>query len=499
MSVLSLQDRMKKPEIKKSKFGLNHVHNTTGQLGRLYPVLCEEVLPNDYWKCRASHIINFMPLAGKVQTRCDLYLHWFFVPTRVMHNSLIPENGTISKFENIITGRSEQGFVVKDLYNMTLDENAIGQYLGLPQTTFNAHLEVSKYPLWGYIQIYNDYYRNKVLQAKLADGDLDYYDPPLLRNWRKDYFTSAMAYPQFGDPSRVEIDINYFDQSRAWSDGNPPSAGNIKIDEYGGLTDGSDAAINIDNVEEAGVDVNDIRFAYAYQDWLVRMLQSGDDYGEHLKMVFGVEVQDKRLQRAEYLGGYTKPVIINDVTQMAPAYDSADELISPLGTQGGAGYSFGDGDEVSFFAEEHGFIYCILSILPKSQYAGGVPKKFLRYYPLDLFYPQFAYLPEQEILKMEVAETGDQDTNEETFGYIERYAEYKHINDKTSGEMVKQLKQLNFARIFNSEQVLDEDFLKANIREDAFAVQGDIHWYGQFGFDIEAERPMPFNVDGLTL
>lgn len=497
MSVLSLQDRVKMATPDKSTFDLSHTHTTTGHLGKLIPVTCLEVLPNENWEIDISHILQLMPLAGKLQHQVDSYIHAFFVPARVAHDNF--KSSVTNNWEKMITGRSEQTLPEYNLNGHTIAAHSIGDYLGIPQREYRQDTMINKLPLWCYMQIYNDYYRNKILQDKITDDDYNYTMQPLFRNWRKDYFTSIMPFPQYGDASRVSLDITYLQQSNVYlNDGSIPADQDLTIKT--GRTYGSteNRPVRIQNISEAGINVNDIRWAYAYQDWLVRLLQAGDDYHEHLALIFGVDSSDKRLQRAEYIGGYDSPVVINDVIQNAPVLNSNDEEVSPMGTPGGTGYTHGSKQNITYFSEEHGYIMVIVSIMPKTTYYGGLHKMFSRFMALDFFFPQFAFLPEQEVLNKEVACVGVTATDNNVFGYIERYGEYKHINDRMSGQMVKDFAHLNFCRIFTISQNLDEAFLRADVRQDAFAVQDDIHFYGIFGFRIKALRPMPFNVDNLT-
>lgn len=493
MSVLALNDKVKQPSIDKSNFDLSHVHSLTGSMGRLIPVLTEEVIPGDNWKLRVNHILRFLPMAGPINHRVDVFFHAFFVPNRIVWSS----------WEEFITGRSANETPKINLRAKTIAEDSIGSYMGIPSKIYPniRDIYVNKLPLLGYVQIYNDYYRNRVIQDKVDATYIDYNTKVFERNWRKDYFTSQVPFPQLGNPAAVAMDITYLNTAKTT---NPQNAeyglfSRDAIDQGYIYLGASQQSTGIENIYEISVDVNELRYAYAMQDWLVRMLKSGDDYADQLKLVFGVNSSDARLQRAEYIGGYQSPVIINDVTAVAKNYDSQGEVVSPLGEQGGQAHTYGNSEEISCYVEEHGYIHVIMSVIPKSAHYGGIARHFLRDVPTDFYFPQFAYLPEQETKSIEVSVVGDVD-DDHTFGYIERYAEYKHRNDKISGFMATDFKHLNFANIYSTHQTLNSTFIKSVVRDDAFAIDNaTMQFFGQVGFQIDAERPMPFNVDGINI
>lgn len=494
MSILALKNQIDEPRLKKSTFDLGHVHATTGYFGELRPVGIFEVLPNDNWKMKINHIIRCLPLSGPLTTRVDVYLHAFFVS-----NQNLDETWT-----EFITGRSA---IVpsENIRNVTFEDDTIGAAYGIPRKTIGnlGDVFVSKFPLYGYVKIYNDFYRNKIVTDEVDPSLVAYSDKLYKRNWRKDYFTSAMPTPQFGSASQVDIDVSYKFAELSNETTNPPTASsNLQSTaQISGKTYMKTVADlekmyvkNIQN-DQVNVDVNDIRWAFALQNWLQLMLSAGDDYRDHLLYVFGVKSSDARHRKAEYIGGYTKPLIINDVTQLSETTGS-----HPLGEQAGQGVTYGQSEYLNFHAEEHGFIHVIMSVIPKSSHYGGLPKFFRKFTVTDYAFPQFANLPEQEILKEEIyLSSGPSD--QEVFGYLERYGEYKHYNDRISGQMDNEYKHLHFTRIAatTADAVLNTQFLQASVREDAFAVAGDIHYFGQIGFDIECSRVLPFNVDGVVI
>ena len=70
---------------KKSAFDLSHTKSmTTGFDGKLYPILCEAVLPGDVWKGTSNILGRVTPLVQPIFGRFDIRTDFFFVPNRII-------------------------------------------------------------------------------------------------------------------------------------------------------------------------------------------------------------------------------------------------------------------------------------------------------------------------------------------------------------------------------------------------------------------------------
>lgn len=216
---------VKAPRIKRNAFDLSHTLLTSCDMGKLVPVLCQEVVPGDTFSMNSSFFVRFQPLIAPVMHNINVYFHSFFVPTRLIWDD----------FEEFIgwsdSDTSERPvvpyFTYEDLFSAfgSLDAakkglgvNTLNDYFGLPLpasgSSRGSSYHICSLPLRAYHFIWNEYYRDENLQDEFefsrASGR-EYFAPPepanlmelfTLRNrcWEKDYFTSALPWLQKGDP-----------------------------------------------------------------------------------------------------------------------------------------------------------------------------------------------------------------------------------------------------------------------------------------------------------
>ena len=158
----------------------------------------------------------------------------------------------------------------------------------------------------------------------------------------------------------------------------------------------------------------------------------------------------------------------------------------------GHGVAVGGGYNGSYYVEEHGYILGILSIMPKTAYQQGIHRTFTKFDPLDYYWPSFANIGEQEVkLKELYAYTAD---NEDTFGYVPRYAEYKFLSNRVAGEFRTSLNYWHLGRIFANKPGLNADFLECTDEdvERIFPIQdGEDYLYMQILNKVICRRPMP--------
>mgnify|MGYP000356225524 CR=1 FL=1 len=482
--------RMRRPGF--SAFDLSHEVKLSCNMGSLIPVLTQEIVPGDVFNCNTEVMVRFSPMIAPVMHRINVYVHYFFVPNRIVWD----------QWEEFITG-GQDGDSTPAMPTITMNNfnNSVGQlgdYMGIGYgvsgTTYQV--EVNALPFRAYQEIYNEYYRDETLQDPI-DWTVEGSAATLrTRCWEKDYFTSALPWTQRG--AEVGVPLTFNPQQNQpdevyWTTTNPPTlvttAGDVQNTAAGQITSGAtNLPSTIDNSASLDITINDLRQTSRLQEWLEKNARGGYRYIEQLLSHFGVRSSDARLQRPEYLGGSRQPVVISEVL------NTSATATQEQGTMAGHGIAVGAANRAKRRFEEHGWLFGIMSILPRTAYQQGVPRHFLRTDKLDYYFPEFAHLGEQEIKQLELYydKTQDQATNEATFGYQQRYAEYKYGCSRVAGDFRDTLDYWHMGRIFGSAPALNSTFVQSDPTTRIFAVEtGDQLWCQVYN-DVKARRPMPY-------
>lgn len=398
-----------------------------------------------------------------------------------------------------------------------------------------------------YQWVYDECYRNENIQGEILNKDVDFYGHEIVnrdefsklmqlryRNWSKDYFTSALPNTQrgidVGIPITAEVPISYqpptpeeviggdFTKLHLVS-GQAPSTNDyltnsaqipdsdydyylrneLNASTYFDVDNSSRLTGHLSNVVAT---INDLRLSVALQSWAEASMRGGARYPEILMSTFGVRPRDARLDRPECMGRISFPLQISEVLQTSQGTDD-----SPQGNMSGRGIAYGRGRYIHIFAEEHCLLHAYISIMPRASYMQGMPKRYFKFDKFDYYWPQFDALGEQAISCRELyydfnKNWDDPDTNDFTFGYQQRFCEYKDFPNQIHGDFkTLGLNGWHMGRIFASAPRLNEDFINyekeldsLNQRVFASGATNRSHILCQCYNRIRAKRPMSYQV-----
>ena len=474
----------------RSVFDLSYDKKMTADMGYLYPIMCDEVVPGDKFEIGNEIVIRFQPLVAPVLHEINAYVHYYFVPYRLLDDT----------WEDFITGGVD-GDSVAVLPRWDPTDYTVGSlwdYMGFPAGIKPTGRLPLDYPRRAYNLIYNEFYRDETLVDEVALTS----ETIKKRAWEKDYFTSALPWQQRGTAPALPIsgssaaiwDAADFVNTAVSNAAGFPTAASAKmqINNAGAIANAIAFFNNnvVDLSEATTFNVADLRLAFQIQKWMERNARAGVRYVEFLGAHFGVHPRDERLQRPEYLGGSKNPVIISEVLQT-----SSTDTESPQGNLAGHGISVGQTYCASYFAQEFGLIMGIMSVMPKPAYQQGIDRQWLRQTRYDFYFPEFANLSEQAIERVELYASAVEAENKTIFGYQGRYDEMRVKRNMVCSLMRTDFNYWHMGRIFSSAPALNETFINCDATKRIFAVPSEPGLIIDVGNRIRAIRPMPIQSE----
>lgn len=483
--------------------------------GDLIPVGHLLCMPGEYIHINNSAFVRTIPMFAPVFGNVKIRLYNFAVPIRILDDDAA----------NIIKGYDDDGTEVQgslpgmyetsyNVDNPFAPQWSFWDYMSwnlckiqnLPQLAMPA-----KYWYQGYVKIWNEYFRDQNYQEEIDVDDLLFDDDSkptggkiLKVNFKKDYFTSATPellkgeIPSLGLGGNAAVDFSHvfptMGSTTDFTSGTGSLTPNLKViseagqplvydavigsgsqstynngnatvkASYDALQAGNLTAFNKAFVSAAGLgtfDVSQLRQLFAYTRIKERASRCGSRYTEYLRSNFGVAPRDERMQRPEFLGGCSSPIIVNEVTQTSAATED-----SAQGNLSGKGTSLVGSRQHGYLCTEFMLIYTLAAVVPDAMYSTGIDRTDTIKNRFDFPNPSFQNLSEQAVHGYELYAAGDKDgdewLDEKIIGYQGRYNEFRRSQSHVTGAFRSSLNYWHLSREFAQRPFINSDFLEVN-------------------------------------
>ena len=534
-----LFSRVPSVDIQRSKFDRSCGLKTSLDGGYLVPIFVDDMLPGDSIKLSYSHLMRMTTPLAPFMDNARATVFFFSVPKRLVWDN----------FESFWTG-SERGksgtthvkYPQLTIPQVNLIEQTLFDYMGLPINISGDSLTVNAMPFRAYNLIYNEWFRDENLCPEAKVNYSDTGDVPgdfflRKRGKRHDYFTSCLPWPQKGTAvemplggqaavvgNGIALGLTSVIDNNATVFGGLVKNGsyleprdslygaslgtlsdnhtNSFVDQYavGVTSDPDKSGLVADLSGASAVTINSLRQAFQVQKLYEKDARGGSRMTETILAHFKTRAPDQRLQRPEYLGGGNIALQVDTVAQTSATV--AD--VSPQGNLAAKAQSVGMGAvNISASFTEPCYLIGLICVTCDLTYQQGVNRLFNVKSRLDEYWPSLAHIGEQAVKVKEIYADGSAN-DDKTFGYQERYAEYRYKPSQITGVLRSTARTpldiWHLAQKFSEAPSLSEAFIEENPPfARVLAIQDEPQFLLDAWFNYRCIRPMPlYGVPGLV-
>lgn len=509
----------------RSRFNLSHRRLDTFNYGELIPIYVEDVMPGDTINITQSSLLRLTTLTKPLMDNLVYDTYYFYIPYRLLqeNNKDLFKNLFGEKTDNFDTNTDYQESVYFKNATLTPKKGGLVEKLG---GIIGKKTKINTAYINAYKKVYNSFFRDEDIQAPelYEDTILTNQDNEVnkvytendnensARNARilhankfKDYFTTAKQYAQQGAAARFTflseklekkyqlhkgLETNYVNVNRNSTSSLPISSGRVVSMIYDRSIPGNEhwvtgtysTSANVIKDEELlsvetpiitdneikielmpedfnSIDINEFRATLALQNFKENNLRLGNRYDEKLQWYWDVSIQNDLLDEPEYIGGMRSSIAIQQVAQTSETTDKTPQANLAAYSQ------TNDMKEITTkTCKEYGIILGIGVLrLNGHTYTQGMRKQLTKENYRSLVWKEFTNLGLQPVKNKEIYVSGNDETDEKTFGYQEIYNEWRYRSNEAHGEFT-QTDNSNFnyalSDYYTSTPILRSEFLE---------------------------------------
>lgn len=520
---------------KLSGFDKSHQNILTSKCGTITPILVDELIPGSKVHLKLALSASLPPLASDTFMRCSVKVEAFFVPFRLLAGSFeswftdtdkrfaaygsgpttttarrgyLPVIGNLTPESSSGAGDNDQAAI-----DAILAPGGLFDYLGMKtsaSTVLTNGVISAMVPL-AYHRVYHDWYRNSLVQQEV-------FLPPTVAgssgmspvSSSNIAGTAPFSFYNDNQPSYIYSNLN----SLLLADGKylyELRQRNFGLDYFTTATpspqQGSAEVVSFSTSGSTGqFSIAALRAANSLQQFKERNNLAGNLFVEQCRARYGVSPSDGVAQRSLYLGSaeyevYTKGVYNNTDTNTLGTPNNP--FTGQVGAQYGSAKAVGNSTLVqSFEAKEPGYLLVNATLVPRVTYSSGIHRRFSNYCGAgslaDLANPILQNVGPQPIYDYEL--TGTAFTSARVFGYTDRYATFKTMEDELHGIVRdgQSLESFALQRSFPTSMTpptISSSFLEipTNYMDQVTAVSSTLSTYGVWMdcyFDYKVAQPL---------